>query len=540
LITTRTYFLVFILIHFVSLGIAQSNFEIIPLEVSLQDNLEEDDSLNRVGQPQFFAPIAIPFANYSPFISVTIAWQRLAGEATDLPDFSIRYSRDGEEWIEWVPLGWDEHGGDGVERFFTNLYYLESGWKFLQIKAKGEAARSENMTIRPTIHLFNPGESDSGMGQPQNPQSRGNEICDCLLPPMLDRSQWCPDGSCFPHPDPEFTMPTHLIVHHSAGTNVSSDWAAVVRSIWNYHVNSNLWSDIGYNWLIDPNGVIYIGRGDNIVGAHFCAMNGGTQGICVLGDFTNQAPQPPAINSLTDMLAWKSCEEGLDPLATALHVSSNMVYPVISGHRDGCNTQCPGNTFYPMLGPIRVDVNQALNNNPCGCNLPPPEQISSSTNEKGIVLEWVYNGPMGVWFEIERRTLPGGDYMRIDSTMNSGYTDTEVELNVKYSYRVRALVDSCASEFVVFQPQVLQFMPYIKFGPNPVGNELQLEVSAPDNQPVRVWMYSIDGKLVFHQVFDKTDQIWTRPINLTQIAAGVYVIEIRQGEMFKSEQLIRY
>ena len=176
MITTRTYFLVFILIHFVSLGIAQSNFEIIPLEVSLQDNLEEDDSLNRVGQPQFFAPIAIPFANYSPFISVTIAWQRLAGKATDLPDFSIRYSRDGEEWIEWVPLGWDEHGGDGVERFFTNLYYLESGWKFLQIKAEGEAARSENMTIRPTIHLFNPGESDSGMGQPQNPQSRRRTV----------------------------------------------------------------------------------------------------------------------------------------------------------------------------------------------------------------------------------------------------------------------------------------------------------------------------------------------------------------------------
>ncbi len=83
-------------------------------------------------------------------------------------------------------------------------------------------------------------------------------------------------------------------------------------------------------------------------------------------------------------------------------------------------------------------------------------------------------------------------------------------------------------------------MPYIKFGPNPVGNELQLEVSATDNQPVRVWMYSIDGRLVFHQVFDKTSQIWTQPINLSQVAAGVYVIEIRQGEMFRSEKLVRY
>ncbi|MFN7929681.1 MAG: hypothetical protein U0Y68_17395 [Blastocatellia bacterium] len=52
----------------------------------------------------------------------------------------------------------------------------------------------------------------------------------------------------------------HLLVHHTANANTATDWAAVVRAIWSFHIFTNGWSDIGYNYLIDPN-VIYEGAG---------------------------------------------------------------------------------------------------------------------------------------------------------------------------------------------------------------------------------------------------------------------------------------
>ncbi|MEZ4907434.1 MAG: hypothetical protein R2771_07300 [Saprospiraceae bacterium] len=41
--------------------------------------------------------------------------------------------------------------------------------------------------------------------------------------------------------------------------------------------------------MIDPNGVIYEGRGggDNVMGAHMCGHNYNTMGICALGTYSN-------------------------------------------------------------------------------------------------------------------------------------------------------------------------------------------------------------------------------------------------------------
>ncbi|MEM8892470.1 MAG: N-acetylmuramoyl-L-alanine amidase, partial [Bacteroidota bacterium] len=150
---------------------------------------------------------------------------------------------------------------------------------------------------------------------------------------------------------PVMTDVTHMIVHHSAGPNNSSNWGAAVLAIWNLHKNTNGWDDIGYNWLIDPDGVIYEGRGggNNVRGAHFCGKNTGTMGICFLGNFETATPTPEALASLETLLAWKSCDSGLDPKGTALHASSGLNLHTISGHRDGCNTLCPGANLFPLI-----------------------------------------------------------------------------------------------------------------------------------------------------------------------------------------------
>ena len=151
-----------------------------------------------------------------------------------------------------------------------------------------------------------------------------------------------------------------MVVHHAAGANTSSDWAATVRGIWNYHVNSRGWSDIAYNYLIDPNGIIYEGRGDNVQGAHAAGFNSNSMGVCLLGNYQPDASQDvdPSLaiqNSLIAILSWKECDISQDPLLSSVHVPTSLVEMNISGHRDVGTTvtTCPGDNVYNLLPNIR-------------------------------------------------------------------------------------------------------------------------------------------------------------------------------------------
>jgi hypothetical protein len=186
-------------------------------------------------------------------------------------------------------------------------------------------------------------------------------------PPVVTRTEWgCPDGQITTHGGLNYTTVTHLIVHHTAmGTEApDSDWPALVQSIWNFHVLERGWADIGYNYLIDPDGVIYEGRagGDDVIGAHFSGVNAGTMAVAMLGDFSDATPTALALNSLEEILAWK-CDQGdLDPVGVSLHEASQLILYTISGHRDGPGaTECPGDALYSTLPVIRADVENLLN-----------------------------------------------------------------------------------------------------------------------------------------------------------------------------------
>jgi len=198
-----------------------------------------------------------------------------------------------------------------------------------------------------------------------NPISDLRDDCTCPQPDYCGRNCWCPDGDCPTDATPVSTTPTHIIVHHSATPSTSNDFPAVVRSIWDFHVNINGWDDIGYNWLIDGNGIIYEGRGSGTQGAHFSCMNSGTTGLCMIGNFENSTPTSEAINSLENLIAWEACDKNIIPLNSSNHITSGELLANISGHRDGndlanscTNTVCPGENLYPLLSEIRERVSQ--------------------------------------------------------------------------------------------------------------------------------------------------------------------------------------
>ncbi|MCC6721695.1 MAG: N-acetylmuramoyl-L-alanine amidase [Bacteroidia bacterium] len=185
----------------------------------------------------------------------------------------------------------------------------------------------------------------------------------CDKPLMISYNEWR-KGLPDPKPPREKTKVEHLVIHHSAGSNSDTDYINTVRNIYLLHTQSNGWDDIGYNFLIAPDGTIFNGRDpigagddDEILGAHFCSKNQNTMGICIMGNYMNQKPTDEALFSLKYLLAWKLKKAKIDANGKTLHPkSTGSLLENICGHRNGCSTSCPGDSLYSELNKIRSEA----------------------------------------------------------------------------------------------------------------------------------------------------------------------------------------
>ena len=179
------------------------------------------------------------------------------------------------------------------------------------------------------------------------------------LPAVVLQSEWRA-GLTPPNYSRTFQSVYNLIVHHSAGSNSSTNYTQIVRDIYIYHTQVNGWSDIGYNFLIAQDGTLYAGRDPNggdqskVRGAHFCGANSGTLGICLLGNYETTTPTSASLSTLEELLTYEVITQDLDPLG--FHEHSLGLLHTISGHRDGCSTLCPGENTYALLPSIRESV----------------------------------------------------------------------------------------------------------------------------------------------------------------------------------------
>ncbi|WP_314224850.1 peptidoglycan recognition protein family protein [Streptomyces zaehneri] len=157
-------------------------------------------------------------------------------------------------------------------------------------------------------------------------------------------------------------------VHHTASGNSykCSQAPSVIRGIYRYHVKSMGWRDIGYNFLVDKCGKIYEGRAGGVakpvLGAHTLGFNTNSMGIAVLGTFTSAKPTTATVDAVARLTAWKLGLFGADPKGKTYLKSGggnlygkgkNVRLNVISGHRDGFATECPGRQLYGKLGSAR-------------------------------------------------------------------------------------------------------------------------------------------------------------------------------------------
>jgi hypothetical protein len=307
------------------------------------------------------------FKTAAPFVSV---YGAINGQQLEKENIKIEFagSTDGEKWDKWITVMPNEDAEASATRLTFNNVELNKDTRF--VKFNITYLNTKSVLSNADFYFFNPQvtsdeeqakidaiakqvkeemaaiEGEATSRAPINPAL-------CAKPSFTARSSW---GARAPRSSSALTTVNFIIVHHEEGSNSSTDWAARVRAVQNLHMDVNGWADIGYNYLVDPNGVPYEGRagGENVVGAHLCGKNTNTMGICMLGSYTSVLPTNNALYALKRILAWKCVQRNLDPTATAFHVDRTIHR--VSGHRASCATDCPGTTLFNYLPTLRNDV----------------------------------------------------------------------------------------------------------------------------------------------------------------------------------------
>ena len=140
-------------------------------------------------------------------------------------------------------------------------------------------------------------------------------------------------------------LTTAIVLHHAG---LKQDKDSTLKEIHKMHLG-NGWSGVGYHFLVHKNGAIEHARPLDRVGAHAYRHNGYSVGICMTGNFEIGVPPTEQILATEKLIA-----------ALCQHYDINPSMTTIFGHRDLCDTDCPGYNVYPRLSEIIGNVKAIL------------------------------------------------------------------------------------------------------------------------------------------------------------------------------------
>ncbi|XP_017478583.1 PREDICTED: peptidoglycan-recognition protein LC isoform X3 [Rhagoletis zephyria] len=130
-----------------------------------------------------------------------------------------------------------------------------------------------------------------------------------------------------------------VIIAHTASTTCENKLQcdARVQSVQAFHMHSNGWSDVGYNFLVGGNGLVYEGRGWYELGAHTKGYNRQSIGIAFIGTFNEEVPTDNDLKAAKLLI-----EEGVRLGAIAQDYR-------LYGARQLGGTESPGKALYSII-----------------------------------------------------------------------------------------------------------------------------------------------------------------------------------------------
>ena len=440
------------------------------------------------------------------------AWRPARPEAEDMPDPGGREAAARSGW----KLG--------------NPYWTGSATR-IQYRLSGQVARLRAHFIWSEVRT-------------PAPQRRLAEIPGA--PPVLTRADWGADESIV-RGEPAYAERLGLsVVHHTAGSSPASpaQSAAIVRGIQTYHVRSNGWNDVGYNFLVDSFGQVFEGRAGgvtrNVIGAHAQGFNTGSVGVAILGTYESGPITVEARQALVDLLSWRLDLAHVDPASTVIRVSAGspkyaagttVSLRAVSGHRDTGATACPGTALYAELDPLADEAATSggakLFDPRVTGSLGHPIRFTARLSEPRPWSVTVYNG--------SGAPVAGGSGSgsSVDWTWNAGGVSAG-----RYTYAIEAGSDVRAARgpvgpLVPLELTALRVSPLVSPNADGVGDSAEVRVIVTRRAGANVFLTDASGKRVATIVSARALEAGTSTITWrpsSRIADGRYRIAVEVSE----------
>lgn len=151
------------------------------------------------------------------------------------------------------------------------------------------------------------------------------------------------------------TVHKEIYLHHSVGSGMrdkdgdGDKGDDYMKSMQDYHMDGQGWSDIAYNFAIDPDGLeVYEGRGWNVRPGSQKNHNTNTWSVVIMGNFDKTKPEPALLRKIAELVNYGQ-ELGYLPKDA-----------VLVGHKNapGQSTTCPGKYLYRELDTINQFIQE--------------------------------------------------------------------------------------------------------------------------------------------------------------------------------------
>lgn len=160
------------------------------------------------------------------------------------------------------------------------------------------------------------------------------------LPGIMPRSAWTRTGVARPRDINPLNGVRRITIHHDglppASLSSQGQVASRIEMIRQSHVMSRGWADIGYHYVVDPQGRIWEGRSSRYQGAHVKDQNENNLGILCLGNFQVQQPTQAQLAALDRFVGFQMQRNAV-PIAR------------VRTHREIAQTECPGRNLQTYM-----------------------------------------------------------------------------------------------------------------------------------------------------------------------------------------------
>ncbi|RHW28702.1 hypothetical protein D0Z08_02290 [Nocardioides immobilis] len=324
---------------------------------------------------------AVPVLGYG---AVGVTWQHGLEVSDDALAVEARTFQDGA-WSDWTDVPYhDEHAPDPDSREGRHARpgtapLLVGEVDQVQVRVATDAAAPADLKLA----VIDPGEAtttarelpeidtDTLDGDDATGTSTTSEgelglraAVTAPKPKIFSRAQWGADERLRDAPSLHYYEVHAGFVHHTVNANgyTRDQVPSILRGIYAYHTQSQGWSDVGYNFLVDRFGRIWEGRYGGVdrpvVGAHTLGYNDNAFAMSAIGNFETARPSRAMVRAYGALFAWKLSLHGVDAGDPRQYVTSKY-FKAINGHRDAGSTACPGTYLYNRIDRIRTLAREA-------------------------------------------------------------------------------------------------------------------------------------------------------------------------------------